>query len=66
MNVEQMVRKVQDAERRLKTRMVDQGLTEAQRVKYIEDYRERMLELGEEARKYAEESEVPEQLKVRK
>jgi hypothetical protein len=28
------------------------------------DYREKMLELGEEARKYAEESEVPEQLKV--
>lgn len=59
-------KKVQAAEQQLKYKLMDRGLTEEQRAKYIQDYRERMVELASETRKYAEESEVPEQLKPRK
>jgi len=63
-NIQVMLGKVKDAETSLKQRLMDRGLTDEQRAKVMADYRERMLELGEEAKKYAEESEVPEQLKV--
>ena len=64
-NLLSMSRKVQDAENRLKSKLYDRSLTEAQRAKAVSDYKERMLELGAEAKKYAEESQVPEPLKAR-
>lgn len=65
-NMQLMARKVQNVETTLKQRMMDRGLTAEQRAKYIADYQAKMVELAEEAKKYAEESEVPEQLRVRK
>lgn len=65
-NLLSMSRKVQDAENRLKSKLYDRSLTEAQRAKAVSDYKERMLELGAEAKKYAEESQVPEPLKKRR
>ncbi len=65
-NLLTMSRKVQDAEARLKQKLYDRSLTEEQRTKAVGDYKERMLELGQEAKKYAEESQVPEKLKTRR
>ena len=65
-NLLAMSRKVQNAENRLKSKLYDRSLTEEQRAKAVGDYKERMLELGQEAKKYAEESQVPEAVKARK
>lgn len=65
-NMQVMAKKVQDAELQLKYRLMDRGLSEEQRAKYVAAYRERMLELAEDVKKYAAESEVPDQLRVKK
>ncbi len=65
-NLMVMAGKVQDAEKQLKYRLMDRGLSDEQRARYMQDYQNRMTELAEEARKYAEESEVPEALRVKK
>lgn len=63
-NLQVMTAKVQEAERQLKYRLMDRGLSDEQRGKYVADYQRRMIELGQEAKKYANESEVPEQLRA--
>ena len=65
-NLQLMAGKVKDAETSLRQKLMNRGLSDEERRKVMADYRTKMLELGEEAKKYAEESEVPEQLRVRK
>lgn len=63
-NLQVMNGKVLDAERQLKMRLRDQGLTPEQRQRYITDYQERIKELSEEMMEYAQASEVPPQLRT--
>lgn len=65
-NMQVMNAKVMDVERQLRYRLMDQGLTETQRAKYLADYQARMQALAEELQEYGRASEVPEQLRVRK
>ncbi len=65
-NMQVMNAKVMDVERQLRYRLMDQGLTETQRAKYLADYQARMQALAEEMQEYGRASEVPEQLRVRK
>ena len=65
-NLQVMNRKILDAERQLKTRLMDRGLSQEQRAAFVADYQTRMQELATEMQDYAKESEVPEQLRVRK
>lgn len=65
-NLKVMEFKVHEAEKGLKQRLMDKGLSSEQRLEAIRDYRERMSELQQEMLEYAKESQVPEQLKVKK
>lgn len=60
----QMAREIKDAEFRLRARMVDRGLTDEQRKRIVEEYREEMVRLSEKARQFARETgPVPTPLK---
>jgi len=65
-NLKVMEYKIHEAEKSLKQRLMDKGLTQEQRTTAVRDYRERMNELQQEMVEYAKESQVPDQLKVRK
>lgn len=65
-NLQVMNRKILDAERQLKTRLMDQSLSPETRASFIQDYQTRMQELSLEMQEYAKESEVPDQLRVRR
>lgn len=65
-NLQVLSKAVQSAEMQLKYRLMDRGLSQEQRDKYISDYRTRMEELAKKAKTYADESEVPPQLRVKK
>jgi hypothetical protein len=65
-NLQVMAKKVTDAENQLKSRLMDRGLTPEQRTKYLADYTVQMKKLAEDTKKYAAESEVPQQLRPKK
>lgn len=65
-NIQQYMAKISDAERSLKTRLADRGLSDAERAEVMADYTKRVRELGAELLEYRKGSEVPEPLKARR
>lgn len=65
-NMQVMNGKVRDAERALRQRLMDRGLSDEARGDVMRDYQARMIELQQEMVEYAKESEVPQQLRVLK
>ena len=65
-NLQVMQRKTLEAEKALRQRLMDRSLTPEDKARVISDYRDRMMELNMETMRYAQEAQVPEQLRVRR
>ncbi|MER2539910.1 MAG: hypothetical protein ABTQ26_11780 [Azonexus sp.] len=65
-NIKTMQFKITEAEKSLRYRLMDKGLSPEERAAYVKDYQSRMMDLNKELHDYLQESAVPEQLKVRK